>query len=211
MDSGAAHSWLVGKEAQEWFADSNIKKIRQAGASNETSWVILLCSVIRSASEISTTKGCPSLHLARTCNEVTFIPSQGQDWQNTWPSHPPPGLIWFAGAWIAFGVTRRVLQPLPHISHRITKWGREIFWHTTHIRVQKLSHSVTCYKKHRKTSICFQSQPKVPIDGVYSTKDARTAQGILYKSQTLNTNSSNDSNHSQVVMPWPPDVEVYVG
>lgn len=35
----------------------------------------------------------------------------------------------------------------------------------------------------------------MPIDGVYSTKDARTAQGILYKSQTLNnTNSSNDSN-----------------
>ncbi len=109
------------------------------------------------------------------------------------PWHPPPGLIWFAGAWIVFGVTR-VLHSLCHVSLSDAR----IFFDILHIRVQILSHTVTYYKKHRKTSICFQSQPKVPIDGVYSTKDARTAQGILYKSQTLNTNSSNDSNRSQV-------------
>lgn len=128
---------------------------------------------IHSTSEISTTKGCPSLHLARTCNEVTFIPSQG------------------LAKHMALAPSTRV----DLIRRRLDR-----FWSHTTCALRPLPRT-TCYK-HRKTSICFQSQPKVPIDGVYSTKDARTAQGILYKSQTLNnTNSSNDSNHSQVAMP----------
>ncbi len=30
MDSGVAYSWLVGKEAQGWFTDSNIQEIDKA-------------------------------------------------------------------------------------------------------------------------------------------------------------------------------------
>ena len=149
--SGAAHSWLVGEEAQEWFTDSNIQKIRQAGVS-----LVLLRSQQPKAAHHSTWPG-PAMR------SLSF---QAKGWQNTWPWHPPPGLIWFAGAWIVFEVTRRVHYGLCHVSHRITKWLSDagIFFDILHILRYKtyhiLSHATKNIEKHQYAS---NRSPRCPL------------------------------------------------